>query len=92
MARATAGMRRAGSAALDLAEVACGRFDAFWEPLLSPWDFAAGVLLVREAGGVVTDSAGGPVRLADGSILAGNPALHRWLLQTIVTSHPGRAS
>ncbi|HUO52001.1 MAG TPA: inositol monophosphatase family protein [Gemmatimonadaceae bacterium] len=83
VARATAGIRRAGSAALDLADVACGRFDAFWEPLLSPWDFAAGALLVREAGGIATDLAGGPIALARGSILAGNPALHRWLLDLL---------
>ena len=57
--RRTAGIRRAGAAALDLADVACGRFDGFWELVLAPWDVAAGLLLVREAGGVVTDLRGG---------------------------------
>ena len=90
VARATAGIRRAGAAALDLANVACGRFDAFWEPLLSPWDFAAGALLVREAGGLVTDCAGGEISVGKSSILAGNPAMHRWLLKTI--THTPRAS
>jgi myo-inositol-1(or 4)-monophosphatase len=83
VARATAGIRRAGSAALDLSDVACGRFDAFWEPLLSPWDFAAGALLVREAGGVVTDVSGGPISLGKSSILAGNPQMHAWLRETV---------
>ena len=81
--RATAGVRRPGAAALDLADVACGRFEAFWELTLSPWDIAAGVLLVREAGGVVTDVRGEPVRVAHTSIIAGNPAMHAWLLTTL---------
>jgi myo-inositol-1(or 4)-monophosphatase len=79
----TAGVRRAGSAALDLADVACGRFDAFWELRLAPWDVAAGMLLVREAGGVVTDLAGDDASVADGPIVAGNPAMHRWLLDIV---------
>jgi len=83
VARATSGIRRAGSAALDLADVACGRFDAFWEPLLSPWDFSAGALLVQEAGGIVTDLGGAPITLARGSIIAGNPAIYRWLFDTL---------
>lgn len=83
VAKATSGIRRAGSAALDLADVACGRFDAFWEPLLSPWDFAAGCLLVQEAGGLATDLAGAPISLSRSSVLAGNPALHRWLGDTV---------
>ncbi|HVF39664.1 MAG TPA: inositol monophosphatase family protein, partial [Gemmatimonadaceae bacterium] len=58
VSRETAGIRRAGSAALDLADVACGRFDGFWELVLAPWDIAAGVLLVREAGGIVTELDG----------------------------------
>ena len=91
VARATAGIRRAGSAALDLADVACGRFDAFWEPLLSPWDFAAGVLLVREAGGIVTGITGGAIALERGSVLAGNPALHRWLLDLLTQTQAKRA-
>jgi len=83
VSRRTAGIRRAGSAALDLADVACGRFEAFWELDLAPWDFAAGVLLVREAGGVVTDVGGDDVSWRSGSILAGNRVMHRWLLDTL---------
>lgn len=70
------GVRRDGSAALDLASVACGRFDGFWELGLHPWDTAAGVLLVREAGGVVTKLAGEPYRLGDYEILASNGRIH----------------
>ena len=81
--RDVAGLRRPGSAALDLADVACGRFDAFWEFRLAPWDVAAGILLVREAGGMVTDLEGAPARVAHGPIVAGNPAVHRWLLETL---------
>ncbi|MFL5593735.1 MAG: inositol monophosphatase family protein [Gemmatimonadaceae bacterium] len=81
--RGTAGIRRAGSAALDLSNVACGRFDAFWELVLAPWDVAAGVLLVQEAGGVVTDLQGNPPALTSGAFVAGNPAMHAWLLQTV---------
>ncbi len=66
------GVRRAGSAALDLAYVACGRMDAFWEFNLNPWDTAAGILLVMEAGGRVTDFAGNPFRLESREILASN--------------------
>jgi myo-inositol-1(or 4)-monophosphatase len=76
----TAGLRRPGSAALDLCDVACGRFDAFWEFRLAPWDVAAGILLVREAGGVVTDFSGAAAPVAHGPIVAGNPGMHRWLL------------
>ncbi len=81
--RGTAGIRRAGSAALDLSNVACGRFDAFWELVLAPWDVAAGVLMVREAGGIVTDLDGNQAQLTAGSFVAGNPAMHAWLLQTV---------
>ena len=77
------GVRRPGAASIDLASVACGRFDAFWETMLAPWDIAAGMLLVREAGGVVTDAAGEPARVAHTSIVAGNPVMHRWLLETL---------
>lgn len=74
------GVRRPGAASIDLASVAAGRFDAFWENVLSPWDFAAGMLLVREAGGVVTDLQGAHLRaVAPGGVLAGNPAMHEWL-------------
>lgn len=78
--RTTAGVRRAGAAALDLADVACGRFDAFWELSLAPWDVAAGLLLVREAGGLATDLEGRPAPVAHGPIVAGNPPMHAWLL------------
>jgi myo-inositol-1(or 4)-monophosphatase len=81
--RGTAGIRRAGSAALDLSNVACGRFDAFWELTLAPWDVAAGMLMVQEAGGIVTDLEGNPARPVEGAFVAGNPAMHAWLLQTV---------
>ena len=71
-----AGVRRLGSAALDLAYVAAGRFDGFWEFGLSPWDVAAGIVLVREAGGFVTDLKGGAARLGGPSIVAANDRLH----------------
>ena len=80
MMTATAGVRRAGSAALDLADVAQGRFDAFWELVLSPWDVAAGALLVREAGGLITTLDGDRDVLHTGAVVAGNPHLHPWLL------------
>jgi myo-inositol-1(or 4)-monophosphatase len=70
------GVRRDGSAALDLASVACGRFDGFWEFGLNSWDTAAGVLLVREAGGIVTQLNGQPYRPGDPDILASNPHVH----------------
>jgi myo-inositol-1(or 4)-monophosphatase len=71
-----AGVRRFGSAALDLAWVAAGRYEGFWESGLSPWDTAAGCLLVREAGGFVTDWQGRSIPVCDAQILAGNDALH----------------
>jgi myo-inositol-1(or 4)-monophosphatase len=74
------GVRRAGSAALDLAYVACGRMDAFWEFNLNPWDTAAGVLLVEEAGGRVTDFAGGQFQLKSEEILASNGLIHEELI------------
>jgi len=83
VARATAGVRRAGSAALDLCDVACGRFEAFWELTLSPWDFAAAALIIREAGGTITAVGGGPLPLARSSVLAGTPAMHAWLDRTL---------
>ena len=91
VARGTAGMRRAGSAALDLVSVACGHFDAFWELSLAPWDFAAGMLLVREAGGLVTTVSGGEVPLTHSSILAGNPVMHQWLATTLANATPAGA-
>jgi len=92
--RQTAGIRRCGSAALDLAWVASGRFDGFWERRLSIWDVAAGILMVREAGGFVTDLKGGsdglPSGSAPGSVLAGNEAIHGALLPLIATADPPR--
>ena len=82
----TAGLRRPGSASLDLAYVACGRTDGFWEFGLSPWDIAAGTLLVSEAGGLVSDLAGESNYLATGNIVAGTPKIFGQLLQ-IVQSH-----
>src|SRR5689334_22790070 len=72
----TAGVRRPGAASLDLAYVAAGRLDGFWEFGLSPWDIAAGILIVREAGGYVTDLAGGHGMLESGDVLAANDHLH----------------
>jgi len=74
---ATAGVRRFGSAALDLAYVAAGRYEAFWEHQLSPWDIAAGIVLVREAGGDVSEIDGGSDMLASGSTFAANAHLHQ---------------
>lgn len=76
----TSGIRRAGSAAMDLAYTACGRYDGFWETGLAPWDMAAGALLIREAGGIVTDFNGGDDFLEDGEIVAGGPAIHDRML------------
>ncbi len=80
---ASAGVRRFGSAALDLAYVAAGRYDGYWENGLKPWDVAAGIAIVREAGGFVTDLAGGRKMLQGGGILAANPDLHGRLLAVI---------
>jgi len=79
----TAGVRRMGAASLDLAYVAAGRFDAFWERGLAPWDIAAGMLLVKEAQGSVSDLNGGPNMLDTGHILAANDTLHPVLLKVI---------
>jgi myo-inositol-1(or 4)-monophosphatase len=81
--RRCAGVRRPGSAALDLAWVAAGRTDGFWEMGLSPWDMAAGALLVREAGGLVGDFEGGETFLDSGRIVAGTPKVYPGLLQAI---------
>jgi myo-inositol-1(or 4)-monophosphatase len=79
----TAGVRRPGSAALDFAYVACGRTDGFWELGLSQWDFAAGALLVREAGGLVTDIGGGERYLDTGNVIAGGLKVHNAMLRRI---------
>jgi myo-inositol-1(or 4)-monophosphatase len=79
--RSTSGLRRAGAASLDLAYTACGRYDGFFEVGLSPWDVAAGALLVAEAGGVVTDTAGGRTYLASGSIVAAGGAIHAAMIE-----------
>jgi myo-inositol-1(or 4)-monophosphatase len=78
-----AGVRRPGSAALDLCDVAAGRFDGFWELILAPWDVAAGTLIVREAGGIVTGLDGTMDVIRHGSIVAGNPVIHAWLLELL---------
>lgn len=78
-----AGIRRPGSAALDLAYVACGRYDGFWEIGLAPWDMAAGCLLITEAGGLVGDLEGNETQLQSGQIVAGNPKVFGQLLQVI---------
>ncbi|MBI3098057.1 MAG: inositol monophosphatase [Planctomycetes bacterium] len=80
-------VRRFGSAAIDLSYVACGRFDAFWELRLNPWDTAAGALLVEEAGGSVTSFSGRPYRLDDPDILATNGSLHP-ALRRLLTGPP----
>ncbi|WP_442580973.1 inositol monophosphatase family protein [Mesorhizobium sp. ASY16-5R] len=79
----TAGIRRLGAASLDLAYVAAGRLDGFWEDPLHPWDIAAGVLLIREAGGFVSDFDGGQGMFDNGSIVAGNEVMHKALLKTL---------
>ncbi len=79
-------IRRPGAAALDLAYTACGIFDGFFEFRLSPWDIAAGSLLVEEAGGVVTDLDGGKAYLTTGDVLCGSAGVHRELLE-VVQSH-----
>ncbi|MGA3134596.1 MAG: inositol monophosphatase family protein [Terracidiphilus sp.] len=84
------GVRRAGSAALDLAYVASGRMDAFWEFKLNPWDTAAGILLVEEADGRVTDFSGGPFRLDSREILASNGLIHEELLGLFNDMFAGR--
>jgi myo-inositol-1(or 4)-monophosphatase len=77
------GLRRTGTAAIDLAWTAAGRFDAYWERNIQAWDVAAGILMVREAGGLATDTDGGQDIFATGSIVAGNPQIQRGLLELI---------
>jgi len=78
-----AGMRAHGSAALDLAWVAAGRLDAYWERAIHAWDMAAGIVLVREAGGFVTDLSGGDAMLAKGEIVAGNETMQRAVMKLV---------
>jgi myo-inositol-1(or 4)-monophosphatase len=77
------GIRSSGSAALDLAWLAAGRYDGLWELKLKPWDLAAGVIMVREAGGFVTDLDGGPTMFESGNVLAGNEFVHRSLMKML---------
>lgn len=78
-----AGIRRTGAAALDLAWTAAGRFDAYWERNIQAWDMAAGIVLIREAGGLATDLDGGEAMFSSGGILAGNPQIQRKLLDFV---------
>ncbi|MGF0539318.1 inositol monophosphatase family protein [Agrobacterium sp. ES01] len=78
-----AGMRRMGAAALDLAYVAAGRLDGFWETGLSPWDMAAGILLIREAGGFASDMNGGSDMFTSGNVLAGNEYIQKALMEVL---------
>jgi myo-inositol-1(or 4)-monophosphatase len=77
------GVRRPGSAALDMAFTAAGTFDGFWEWHLKPWDVAAGILLIEEAGGIVTNFDGKPYTFSDNNIVAGNPAIHALMLDEL---------
>lgn len=85
----TAGIRRWGTASLDLAYVAAGRLDGYWERDLSPWDIAAGIILVREAGGFVTEIDARPIRADSPSILAANDSLHQVLVKLLRAPAPG---
>lgn len=83
-----AGLRRAGSAALDLVHVACGRLDGFFELGLAPWDVAAGTLIIREAGGRITDVSGDPDQVYSGNVVGGNPIIHQVLLEALQPAWP----
>ncbi|MFB2608069.1 inositol monophosphatase, partial [Rhizobium phaseoli] len=85
-----AGIRRLGSPTLDLAYVAAGRFDGFWEAELAPWDMAAGILLIREAGGFASDWDGGAAILEGGAIVAGNEHIHKALIEVIKRPIPAK--
>ncbi len=87
--RHVAGIRRTGAAAIDLAWVAAGRFDGYLDHHLGPWDVAAGTLLVREAGGHVTDTKGGKSMLESGSIVAGNASVHRAVVDLLGEAKEG---
>jgi myo-inositol-1(or 4)-monophosphatase len=83
IAPAVAGIRRTGSASTDLAWLAAGRFDGFWEGRLAPWDVAPGLLMMREAGGTMTDFSGKPGSMGNGEVVAGNETIHGQLLKVI---------
>jgi myo-inositol-1(or 4)-monophosphatase len=83
-------IRRPGAAAVDLAYLACGRHDGFWEFKLNPWDIAAGVLLIKEAGGVVSDPFGGGNYFETGDLVAGNSEIHKRIVETIGPISEGR--
>jgi myo-inositol-1(or 4)-monophosphatase len=87
-----AGLRRFGAAALDLAFVAAGRLDGYWERNISPWDIAAGLLMVREAGGFVSDLDGGDAMFVKRHIVAGNETTHRELLALLKTVRQDQAA
>jgi myo-inositol-1(or 4)-monophosphatase len=87
-----AGVRRFGAAALDLAWIAAGRLDGYWERTLKPWDMAAGLVLVREAGGFVTDCDGRDEILSKGHVVAGNEPIHKGLLSLLKTAGKDQAS
>lgn len=84
----TQGVRRSGSASLDLAHVACGRLDGYWERGLSPWDITAGIVLLEEAGGKVTAYDGSPLQIKSGRILATNGRIHNSLITELMQVHP----
>ncbi|MGC2410179.1 MAG: inositol monophosphatase family protein [Methyloceanibacter sp.] len=86
----SAGLRRTGAAALDLAWVAAGRFDGYWERSLRAWDLAAGIVILREAGGYVSDAEGKDRMLDKGSVVAGNETIHRKLLKLVKMAAAGR--
>jgi myo-inositol-1(or 4)-monophosphatase len=88
LTRETAGIRRPGSAALDFAYVAAGRLDGFWELGLCEWDFAAGALLVQEAGGTVSDIRGGGRHFESGNVVTANVRLHREIVDAVAPHVP----
>ncbi len=85
MMQKAGGLRRIGCAALDICYVASGQLDGFWERGLSSWDIAAGIVILREAGGYVSDCAGGESFLSSGDIVVGNEAIHRQMLAVLAT-------
>jgi len=85
MVKNCAGVRRPGAAALDLCYVACGRLDAFWETGLQPWDLAAGTLIIREAGGIVSAMDGSETHMETGHVLAGTPRIYRGIAKLCAT-------